>query len=268
MNGLMLHCGASVVPRGELNRPVSVQATRTHNPIRHSILPDMVEAGLAERGYKVSEFHAGLSHKGARSFWFMDIEQMSLYPGESFKVKPGTRSGMRDQFALSIGGRTCWDKVYASGIAAGDHVFACDNLSLFGEFQFRRRHTTFNLRDLPGKVSEVLDRLTSKFDRLIERNNAYMNNQVSRSRAENLIFSAYDAGAVSKSKVADVRKLFIEPTHDFGKGTLWTLKQAFTEVNKGIVYGDHLKRGEKLHEILDQAARLAPIITQQELVIE
>jgi len=161
----------------------------------------MVQAKLGEFGWNITDFDAGVSHAGKRAFWLMDIDTMQ------------GRGSSHDLFSLSIGGRTCWDKTYASGIAGGDHTFVCDNLMLVGEFKLNRKHTTYNLRDLPGLVHDVISRLSSRFHILIERNQRYMERIISIPQAENLIFEAFDRGAVSKSKVTDVRNQFISPKH-------------------------------------------------------
>lgn len=264
---VMKHCGATTVPRIQLDRTPTVPVTQSHNPYNHSVLPNMVQQKLKEFGWLVSDFDAGVSHAGKRAFWLMDI------------VSDGTvanRSGLKtknDMYALSIGGRSCWDKTFASGIAGGDHTFVCDNLMLVGEFKLNRKHTTHNLRDLPGMVHDVISQLSSKFHLLIERNNAYMERKISIVEAENIIFDAFDRGAVTKSKVTDVRENFISPKHkDFelengNWGNIWKLKQAFTEVNKGAVYGDQLKRGEVLTDLLDMEAGVHGAYSQEELAI-
>ena len=258
---VMKHCGATTVPRIQLDRNPTVPVTDTHNPINHSVLPNMTQAKLGEFGWKVNDFDAGVSHGGKRAFWLMDIDSMQ------------GRGSSHDLFSLSIGGRTCWDKTYASGIAGGDHTFVCDNLMLVGEFKLNRKHTTYNLRDLPGLVHDVISRLSSRFHILIERNQRYMERIISIPQAENLIFEAFDRGAVSKSKVTDVRNQFISPKHkefeleDDKWGNVWKLKQAFTEVNKGVVYGDQLKRGEVLTGLLDRVSGVHAQYSQDELEI-
>ena len=258
---VMKHCGATTVPRPQLDRNPTVPITASHNPLNHSILPNMVEAKLAEFGWTVRDFDAGLSHGGKRAFWLMDIDHPK-YPNRS------------PYFSLSIGGRSCWDKTYASGIAGGDHTFVCDNLMLVGEFRLNRKHTTYNLRDLPGMVHDVVSRLNDRFSLLVERNHKYMDARITVPEAENIIFKAYDHGAVPKSKLANVRDHFVNPPHTIfnlhetsnGKkiGDIWKLKQAFTEINKGTVYGDQLKRGIALTQVLDNFAGVRSPYSQSE----
>ncbi len=261
---VMKHCGATTVPRPQLDRNPTVPITASHNPLNHSILPNMVEAKLAEFGWTVRDFDAGLSHGGKRAFWLMDVDHID-HPIQN------------PYFSLSIGGRTCWDKTYASGIAGGDHTFVCDNLMLVGEFRMNRKHTTYNLRDLPGMVHDVVSRLNDRFSLLVERNHKYMDKQITIPQAENLIFKAYDCGAVPKSKLSDVREHFLNPPHDIFRlndvtlldgvhkvGNIWKLKQAFTEINKGTVYGDQLKRGIALTEVLDGFSGVRSTFSQAE----
>ena len=263
---VMKHCGATTVPRHQLMRDpgsAGVFKTQTHNPYNHAALVDMVEEKLDSFGWSIVDFDAGLSHGGKRAFWLMDIDHQDHKMDHPAYGK---------QFSLSIGGRSCWDKTFASGIAAGDHTFVCDNLMLCGEFRLNRKATTFNLRDLPGMVHDVISRLNDRFGMLVERNHTYMNRIITVPQAENLIFEAFDAGAVPKSKLVDVRKHFIEPPHEQfalndSLGSIWGLKQAFTELNKGAVYGDQLKRGEILTGILDKHAGVRPSFTQEELEI-
>ena len=260
---VMKHCGATTVPRVQLDRNPTVPVTDSHNPYNHSVLPNMTQAKLGEFGWNVTDFDAGVSHGGKRAFWLMDIDH------RDHKLD---HPAYGNQFSLSIGGRSCWDKTFASGIAGGDHTFVCDNLMLVGEFELNRKHTTYNLRDLPGLVHDVISRLNERFGLLVERNYAYMNRVITVTQAENLIFEAFDAGAIPKSKLVDVRNHFIEPPHEQfalngSFGSVWGLKQAFTEQNKGSVYGDQLKRGEILTGILDKHAGVRPSFTQEELEI-
>jgi len=104
-----------------------------------------------------------------------------------------------------------------------------------------------------------------------------MEKQITIPQAENLIFKAYDCGAVPKSKLSDVRDHFINPPHDIFRlndvtildgvhkvGNIWKLKQAFTEINKGTVYGDQLKRGIALTEVLDNFSGVRSSFSQAE----
>jgi hypothetical protein len=104
-----------------------------------------------------------------------------------------------------------------------------------------------------------------------------MDARITVPEAENIIFKAYDHGAVPKSKLANVRDHFILPPHQIfalhetsnGKkiGDIWKLKQAFTEINKGTVYGDQLKRGIALTKVLDSFAGVRSSFSQAEFDI-
>ena len=123
-------------------------------------------------------------------------------------------------------------------------------------------------------VHDVVSRLNDRFSLLVERNHKYMDARITGPEAENIIFKAYDHGAVPKSKLANVRDHFVNPPHTIfnlhetsnGKkiGDIWKLKQAFTEINKGTVYGDQLKRGIALTSVLDRFAGVRSPYSQSE----
>ena len=73
MNGLMLHCGANQVEYGEVQGTDTPEATRTHTPIPHSHLVDLVRDGLGRANMAILEESHALTHDANRYFGLFRI---------------------------------------------------------------------------------------------------------------------------------------------------------------------------------------------------
>ena len=68
MKGLMLHCGAHKVEYDQVQQSDTPEATRTHTPIPHSHLVDLVRDRLGGDGMQILEESHALTHDSNRYF--------------------------------------------------------------------------------------------------------------------------------------------------------------------------------------------------------
>ncbi len=141
---LMLHAGAEEVPFEQIRALETPEATRSHVPIPHYRLVEMLKHTLSFYGHEVTEEHHGVTENGMRYLGLLSLRS--------------TYGGYEDTVAL----RNSHDKKFPVGIGFGGRVFCCDNLSFFADHVIRRKHTVNAKRDLPGLVGELVEPLADE----------------------------------------------------------------------------------------------------------
>jgi hypothetical protein len=134
---LMLHTGGTTATLDEVRAVVTPPATKSHKPVPHIEVVDVIKAELSNRGFPLLKESYGLSHGGARMFGVIDV----------------TDKGMPDGQGLALGFRNAHDKAWSMGYCGGPRVFVCDNLAFTGEVVRFRKHTS---RIDPAKVADGL----------------------------------------------------------------------------------------------------------------
>ncbi len=120
---LMLHCGAEPIDYDALRALTTPEATRTHVPIHHSRLVDLVRHTLSFYGHKVISEEHGVSDDGAKYFGIMMLESE------------------HGNYQDTVGLRNSHNKSFPVGISFGSHVFVCDNMAFVGDQVIKRKHT-------------------------------------------------------------------------------------------------------------------------------
>ncbi|MEI6057022.1 MAG: hypothetical protein WCR55_13320, partial [Lentisphaerota bacterium] len=67
-NSLMLHCGARRVSRKELMAVPTPMPTRTHRPVPHIHIAEIIASEAEDRGYAITSEEYGLSKEGEKMF--------------------------------------------------------------------------------------------------------------------------------------------------------------------------------------------------------
>ena len=146
MKGLMLHCGAQSLERGQLDIIETPMGTRTHRPISHSLFVAKIVASIERQGFEIlSEAH-GISKDGMvayGTFHVAKVKQVLDVGGMSFKVYDDDSK----DYGLIIGYKNANDKSSAAIICSGIGVFICDNGSVMAETKVAKKHTK-NLFDV------------------------------------------------------------------------------------------------------------------------
>ena len=119
-------------------------ATKTHVPLPHHHLVDMVRYALGYHGHEIMEEHHAIMPDGQRYFGLMTLK--SPY----------------GDYSDTIGLRNAHDKSWPIGVAFGSRVFVCDNTAFAADTVIKRRHTANAKRDLPGIVAGIIEPLRQK----------------------------------------------------------------------------------------------------------
>ena len=228
---LLLHVGAEEVPFEKLRLADTPLATKSHVPIPHYRLVDMIRHTLSYYGHEVAEEHHGLTPDGMRYFGVL-----------SLKSKYG-------DYEDTVGLRNSHDKRFPVGISMGARVFVCDNLSFLAEHVIKRKHTVNALRDLPSLVSQIVEPLAEarEMQEIVFRR--FKETEVSNAIADWAIMEAYRQEVINVQRIADVHREWATPTYDYGP-TAWTLFNAFTSALEGKV-AEKPVTTQKLHQIID-----------------
>ena len=239
MNGLMLHCGGCAATLDQIDAVPTPDPTDTHFPIPHGKLIRQVRGQLLDAGIRIEEEAYGLSHEGARVFGVLTLE------AEHLPTIQGSQ--------LALGIRNSHDKSFVAGLALGNRVFCCDNLSFLGTRTLARKHTRFAERDLPALIARILGSLGEWAGRQAELIETYAGTMLTDEQAHDLMIQTVRAGVIAPSRLAHVIEAWHrderpEPRH------LWTLFNNYTEALKGTLEIPELaRRTERLHGLADLA---------------
>lgn len=242
---LSLHGGSY---RCDLDRVAQVSTpapVKRWCPIPHIAVHNAVEKAIAASGLRiVTQIHA-LAANDQRYFGM-------------YQVVNGKEN---NEMGLVLGTRNSHDKSFVAGIAAGEGVFACDNLAFWAEVVLGRMHTTNIGRDLPGMCNKAVGMLAERWTSLEERVAAYKQHEMSDAQAHDFVIRGLDAGALVNAQIPHVLKEWRTPSiPEFSAAgrTAWRLFNAFTEVYKPIE-GRHgvenpailMRRSQVLHGLMD-----------------
>ena len=235
--GMLLHCGAKIVNRGELFDVPTPSGTSTWYPLAHATVLRAVEGQLAGCGFTITGQTHALSYEGACYFGVLTI----------------TMAG-RDinDFSWVVGVRNSHNKMFPAGLVAGTRVFVCDNLAFSGEVKLSRKHTRFAERDLYQLTARAVGQLGNRLLDLDRRVLTYQSTYVNDKRAHDIVIRSLDAGVITTTQVPDVLREWREPSHDdFRPRTAWSLFNAFTEAHKTVSPHTAVRRAESLYGLFD-----------------
>lgn len=237
---LCLHSGAHSVERKEIAHAVTPGATLTHQPIPHTLLLDNVTATLAYHGYTVSSEAHGLTTDGARYFGILQLSNAS------------------NDHTIVVGIRNSHDKRFPAGIAAGSHVFCCDNLAFSGEIKLARKHTRYILRDLSAVIHRAVTRLGGYYTDQAQQFDRFKQLRLTEDRARSLLVEAVKRDVIGCTHLPKVLSEWENPSHDqFGDSTLWRFYNAVTEVAKTWSGEQLFRRTQLLHGLCNAEVGLA-----------
>jgi len=235
--GMLLHCGAEIVTRGELGLVPTPAGTSTWYPLAHTTVVRAVEGHLASCGFTITGQTHALSHEDACYFGVLSI----------------TMAGRDiDDFAWVVGVRNSHNKMFPAGLVAGTRVFVCDNLAFSGEVKISRKHTRYAERDLHQLTARAVGQLGNKLLDLDRRVLTYQSTYVNDKRAHDIVIRSLDAGVITTTQLPEVIKEWREPSHqEFRPRTAWSLFNAFTEAHKAVSPHTAVRRGEALYGLFD-----------------
>jgi hypothetical protein len=223
MSNLIAHCGSRKVDEAALAQIAVPAATATWCPIGHQFLVDQIMEVAAEQNVQITKKVFAVSEDGDKMFGVLDVSNLDNADGS---------------VSFAVGIRNSMDKTLPAGICFGARVFVCDNLAFSGEVVLGRRHTKNILKDLPT----IMRTEFSKFSMFRESHyrlfDALKSVELTQDQIWGVIGQAYNAGAITKGKIADVYAELSDETHIQkhgtpqlgGPNTAWSVYNAGTRV--------------------------------------
>lgn len=215
---LILHKGARLVDRTELEGVEAPSPTATWYPLKHAQVLDRVSATLQEAGFAVASMRLALSRNDARFFGTLDLTTPVV-------------SGV----TLAVGVRNSMDKSFPIGFAAGRRVFICDNLAFHSEIAVARKHTRYGEQRFREAICSAVQSLQQFKEAERSRILRFQNKEVSDIQAESLLLRAFERGLLSHRVLPEAICHWRKPSfEEFEPRTLWSLENAFTSALAGM----------------------------------
>ena len=238
MSKLTLHCGAELVELESLKSIELPEETRTYKPVPHyDLVMNTMNSGdifLKPQGYNLESTNFGLGRKGNHMFFTLNYG------------REGARNG------LTIGGRNSYDKTTSIGLAAGMHVFVCDNLMFSGDqITYLRKHTGNVMDDMEIMLMRIMKSADSEWLRMTEVSENMETELLSNGEAYRWMGLLYGKGILTPRQLPIVKDNWLNPEHDdFKERNMWSFYNACTEALKTSPPNQILNRHIKLHKQL------------------
>ena len=241
VQNMILHRGAEIATRDQLELVKTPEATNTWTPIPHTVLIDQVKAALTTETIDVVAEQHALQGDGNNYFGILQVSNRSR----------------QEDFAYVVGLRNSHVQRYPAGLVVGSRVFVCDNLAFSGEITVTRKHTRYIMRDLQGLVVRAVGFLAERWMDQETRIEAYKGFALTTLRAHDLIIGALDARVITTTQVPRVLSEWREPRHpEFQDRNAWSFFNAVTEVLKEVSPFALPQRTQALHGLLDNKTGL------------
>lgn len=238
---LVAHCGTRKVSREELKEIGVPEGTRTHQPLAHYQIVEVLEEALSFRYLKVVRDEYAVSRDGMRMFGVMDLNYEF--------------AGCR----FSVGLRNSNDKSMRFALTAGYRVFVCDNMAFSGDFTPLLHKHTRNL-DLKDSVSVAVDRIHRGFEPLKTQVAAMREQVLTEEEVKLIIYRAFldrNIKGAPRSLMPLVHDLYFKPQHEaFLPRNLWSLSNAFTSAFKKLAPTKQFEATARLGAYLTQTQEI------------
>ena len=216
---LVAHCGAKMVSRNELKAIPVPEGTRTHQPLSHFEIVEVLEEALSFRHLSIVKDEYAVSADGMKMFGVMDLN--SEFNSGRF----------------SIGVRNSNDKSMRLAMTAGYRVFVCDNMAFSGDFAPLLHKHTRNL-ELRDSISIAVDRIHRGFGSLGNQIESMQRVFLTDNDARLAIYQAFVDGrikAIPRFLLSSVHEHYFNPDREeFLPRNLWSLSNAFTSAFKQL----------------------------------
>ncbi|MGE0533444.1 MAG: DUF932 domain-containing protein [Pirellulales bacterium] len=213
---LMLHRGARLVEREELDRVAAPPPTDTWFPLKHSAVLAAVSETLAGAGFGIERTELALSRGDTRFFGTLTL---------------GNR--VTDDCSLTVGIRNSIDKSFPIGFAVGERVFVCDNLAFSSEIVIARKHTRFGESRFQEAVAQAVLALPDYQAQAADRIQRLQSWELSDDQADALLLRCFERGLVSVRLLPQCIRAWRQPEYGaFVPRTGWSLLNSVTGVLK------------------------------------
>ena len=216
---LIAHCGARKVTRDELMAIPMPESTRTHQPLSHFEIVEVLEEALSFRHLSVVRDEYAVSADGMKMFGVMDLDSEF------------------DEGRFSIGLRNANDKSMRLALTAGYRVVVCDNMAFSGDFTpLLHKHTAkFHLKDA---IAIAVDRIHRGLGTLANQIKEMRSFGLTDNDARLMIYGAFMEKAIKgvpRHMMPLVHGNYFDPVkEDFRPRNLWSLSNAFTSAFKSL----------------------------------
>ena len=211
-SALVVHRGARLVTREELDSVQTPPSTETWFPLAHSHVLERTLATLEQAGFRSNRTQLALSRGDSQFFGTIDLE-----------------SPIVEGVSLAVGVRNSIDKSLPIAFAAGERIFICDNLAFRGEVVVARKHTRFGADRFAEAMVTAVAGLAQFQQAEAERIHTFRRTEIADTVAESLILRAYERQIVSHYMLPRVLAGWRQPAFEgFADRTLWSLENVFT----------------------------------------
>jgi hypothetical protein len=222
---LCLHTGDSArVTRDTLRAlPLPQPLSRRHRPVPHIELVEGIQDQLDRRGLAIAREQLALRRDGQRLFGTMDLAWAA-------QERPAAEEG------LALGLRQGNDLSYAIEIVAGQRIFVCDNLALYGEVIAVRRKHTSGLR-LQEELAAGIDRYLEYVGRLVDGIASLKAREIENAEAKRAIYDVFAERILPLRFFDDVDRAYFRPEAgwtDCQPRTLWAVHNACTRAAREL----------------------------------
>ena len=192
MSKLTLHCGAELVELNSLKNIPLPEETRTYKPVPHyDLVMNTMNSGdifLKPQGYELESTNFGLGRKGNHMFFTLNYG------------REGAQNG------LTIGGRNSYDKTTSIGLAAGMHVFVCDNLMFSGDqVTYLRKHTGNVMDDMEIMLMRIMKSADNEWKSMHNISNVMQSHPLGDSAAYRWMGLLYGEGVLTPRQLPIVK---------------------------------------------------------------
>lgn len=243
-----------------MSAPIPLQ-TETYSPIPHSEFLYSLKRRLMEAGYS---FHPEgqriyTNLRGTKLVGFMDVIPSHREFSDDFG------------FRMSVGFKNSYDKSMTAALVAGATVIICSNGMVSGDLvTFKRKHTGEVLQLLRDKMTELVDKMDSAFDRLVFDAD-YMKGVelTSKQKAEILGVMYFEKEIVTPTQLSVVKKE-LTSSETFKGNTVWDLYNHVTVALKKSHPMRYVEDHIKLHDFMSDVAGInhAPLSAEAVELIE
>lgn len=204
--------GSNFVSEQEVFNVPPMPYTRTHKPIHHKELIQVVKESTSMMGLEIRNEQYVLEAKGNRMFAIYDLNQ-----GNS-------------DLCWTLGLRNSLDKSISVGFCAGTKVFVCSNLAFSGEIVCMRRHSgRLDIEELEFLAFKTMRSMVPLLTRFQKWHEGLRDYSLSETDMKILLVEIMTNSVIPPSKFNRFNELY-DTTYD---STLWGFHEAVTDVLKG-----------------------------------
>ena len=213
MDKLMLHCGAALVEKEELDEFEPPEGTDTWFPIKHSHVLHKVEVGLQHAGFQIKSTKLAISQRGAEFFGTLRLNT--------------DIGGVED---LTVGIRNSNNKKFPLGFCVGRTCFVCDNLAFSSDIVISKRHTRNGQDRYAEGIAHAIKQLHQYQTAETSRITCLRERTLSQTEADSLMLRSAEQDIIGWRALPKVIAEWRNPRHEeFAERNAYCLLQAFTE---------------------------------------